>query len=1500
MAYKRAELYYLSNNAWVHAVTHSGNSALVDVRLLDIMGNSRKLGVTLSNIPKDFTSTNSVDRTGLLSSVFQDYQHVLLRDGYTQQILFKGRIYNISKDYNPSYGGNTITLECFDALGELRDFSTRGLNTKTYNWNNYDLISQRRNTVIERLITDSIGNGNAYLNQNSRISSINNTDTGSGSGTRFRYEISAVQMASDVGKIQPKRRVGSSILEQIHGLASEDPHTSDTADKSHGYTYYTDPNMVIAKPVLGNWDADTAVEINPPQMLNYFKRGTRPTSDPSTHGLTVRFGTDTTTITTGTDYQIDKTLNQSYAPNTVATIYNTDGSVDTANDGALYRKGTKVMLASYQFGKPSQELYTDVLLTYSTKGEKGGQDTLISQRVELLNVSSLANISVGGSPFYIGQDLFDHTEHPNAEKNPPGKLQWQNSSGTWADVKAYVHFASATSSSSVASNGSDPVTDYEQVIIGIKSAEIEDFETQMTAIKADSNATAIPMRVLLWSNTAYNNTSSTTFTFNSTITSLGKGRAKEAFGSFRRSRNISDPDLSSIESIRKRMYTSLARTNMDIRRGTFTVSGAPFYSVDLKVKTVSSDVFTFESIGASTSAIDLTTLGVKVGFAIQNFGTDSTFTTEVANNNASDYNNGPSFGYIKTMASDTQISCGTSDEDGLSYGWTHTVPSVGHYVRIHIPLRAGDYLRVECPQDQIAGNHIITSVDFMERGGTVQTTIETIGRNEDIALTTSLGISSNFINTQIAEARKSGEWSWDADSLPMGQRKFRLHGFTFTRTDYRTLTWSTGSLEIDGKYYTIATGSTYSTNSNTHLANDAQSYIYFNADVSTTAFITRNEATQYVPDGDDVLIGTARANTDTSALCIFWLYGEDPSKINNLDIYKNDPDIFIGNRSITAALSKKGAQEWTTNIAFEGTDYNVVRWGLSSSIGSAGAVSFADDTTEAVNANTGETFSSGTTWVYKRVDSDASTNLVLTQTYTDVTRADTDRILMATVVVAADVGQGSPTIFPMNGNTPTLSVGSFAARSILADDIKAGTITADEIAAGTITTTQVNFAPGNTTFRVDDPPTATAIGDIWFDTNDGNKTYRASATGSGNWVATTLSKAGIGLGNVDNDSTSTIRSGTTKSNVGLGNVDNDSTSTIRQGTTKADVGLGNVDNDSTSTIRSGTTKSDVGLSNVSNITTSTMRSVYEVNATGSIAGIEIATDKMYIGTGTVNNANTSFYVDALGNFSLKDKFYWNGTALVIDGSGTFSGALSAATGTFSGSVSVASAKILINDTGIHIKESGSTRFMLFEDSSGVEQSGIYSSLNKTIWYTPEGKSIVIGREGQSTTPLTDNITFAAKNVTFITQGENPSYLTHYEFPSFNPSDDDHLGVYDWDSGTRIADLRWTSTSASDSRKKTDIIDFSNADSLALINSLRPRKFKKLDHGGATVDKLRYGLIAQEVEEALTGLSIDKTKLGLIELPSSDDEFRRLGYTELIAPLIGAVKELKARIEALEA
>lgn len=66
-----------------------------------------------------------------------------------------------------------------------------------------------------------------------------------------------------------------------------------------------------------------------------------------------------------------------------------------------------------------------------------------------------------------------------------------------------------------------------------------------------------------------------------------------------------------------------------------------------------------------------------------------------------------------------------------------------------------------------------------------------------------------------------------------------------------------------------------------------------------------------------------------------------------------------------------------------------------------------------------------------------------------------------------------------------------------------------------------------------------------------------------------------------------------------------------------------------------------------------------------------ANNKIFIGAATYNDATTPFYVDGSGQFSLGDKLTFNGTTLTINGNGTFSGALSAATGTFSGSLSAA-------------------------------------------------------------------------------------------------------------------------------------------------------------------------------------------------------------------------------------
>lgn len=108
-------------------------------------------------------------------------------------------------------------------------------------------------------------------------------------------------------------------------------------------------------------------------------------------------------------------------------------------------------------------------------------------------------------------------------------------------------------------------------------------------------------------------------------------------------------------------------------------------------------------------------------------------------------------------------------------------------------------------------------------------------------------------------------------------------------------------------------------------------------------------------------------------------------------------------------------------------------------------------------------------------------------------------------------------------------------------------------------------------------------------------------------------------------------------------------STIQAGTTAANVGLGNVSNVTTDTIRQGVNKTMVGLANVVNGNFDASGNVIG----GAIGGVTIAATKIFQGTGTYGNANTGFYLDNGGNFSLRDK-------LVFVGSGSNAGDLAIA------------------------------------------------------------------------------------------------------------------------------------------------------------------------------------------------------------------------------------------------
>ena len=212
-----------------------------------------------------------------------------------------------------------------------------------------------------------------------------------------------------------------------------------------------------------------------------------------------------------------------------------------------------------------------------------------------------------------------------------------------------------------------------------------------------------------------------------------------------------------------------------------------------------------------------------------------------------------------------------------------------------------------------------------------------------------------------------------------------------------------------------------------------------------------------------------------------------------------------------------------------------------------------------------------------------------------------------------------PTTTTVNGHALSGNV------TITKANVGLGNVDNDSTATIRAGTTKANVGLSNvlnqaqvTTFVSDNAPTATAIGDIWIDSNDDNKMYRASAVGSANWVAVTVAKgalglvkADVGLGNVDNDSTATIRAGVTHSDVG---------------TTKADVGLGNVENKSSATIRGEIVASNVPNLNASKINAGTFADArLSKSSVIQHAASSTITDLSNLGT-SINTSEDFLYV----------------------------------------------------------------------------------------------------------------------------------------------------------------------------------------------------------------------------------------------------------------------------------
>ena len=145
-------------------------------------------------------------------------------------------------------------------------------------------------------------------------------------------------------------------------------------------------------------------------------------------------------------------------------------------------------------------------------------------------------------------------------------------------------------------------------------------------------------------------------------------------------------------------------------------------------------------------------------------------------------------------------------------------------------------------------------------------------------------------------------------------------------------------------------------------------------------------------------------------------------------------------------------------------------------------------------------------------------------------------------------------------------------------------------------------------------------------------------------------------------------------------------------------------------------------------------------------------------------------------------------------------------------------------------------------------------------------------------------------------------------------------THDLGSSTkRFDDIHATNTTiqSSDERLKTEVQPVSNA--LDLVNRLNPVSYKWKDYDFETThtdadgnvqtvtsrkthSRRHWGLIAQEFKTALENAGLDPAQVAAFIDPAAAGQEGNMGirYGELVAVALAAIKELSARVEALEA
>ena len=308
-------------------------------------------------------------------------------------------------------------------------------------------------------------------------------------------------------------------------------------------------------------------------------------------------------------------------------------------------------------------------------------------------------------------------------------------------------------------------------------------------------------------------------------------------------------------------------------------------------------------------------------------------------------------------------------------------------------------------------------------------------------------------------------------------------------------------------------------------------------------------------------------------------------------------------------------------------------------------------------------------------------------------------------------------------------------------------------------------------------------------------------------------------------------------------------------------------------------------------------------SSSTISGWTIGTSTISSGNltlnsnGTITTTNLTIYdtgrIVNAGGFEVTAAGQLIATGANISGtitatSGTFAGALSGATGTFAGSLSAA--------TG--------TFAGALSAATGTFSGSLSSASNIGAGGTLSGSNIEIGTSTDSYYFKTNFIrtgttvpALAVNAINMISQSTAGTVSSWY--PYYN--NDVALGVIS------PSTLRYTTAYlinnpnvSSDYRLKDNIQE--SPLGLSFINDLRPVKFKWKERNKEGEHGIRdhYGFIAQEVKQVLDQHGVyDTAALWAVDRLDDENANQALIYNEFISPIVKAIQELSARLDALE-